>query len=136
MKRIKALANFLEIKKSNITEGYDEFTFETEENGEYMVLTDEEADEKAAAYIEQSLWAFSTGFLASETGIDEEVFKAIQANERCESNNDAIESIVNSTCGIDDFVESAISADGRGHFINSYDGEESQEGEYFIYRVN
>jgi hypothetical protein len=136
MKRITALANFLGVKKSTITEGYDEFTFETEENGEYMVLTDKEADARAEEDIKETLWAFNPSFLSSETGIDEEVFKAIQDNGRCESNNEAIESIVNSTCGIDGFIEEAITADSRGHFINSYDGEESQEGEYFIYRVN
>ena len=59
-----------------------------EERENYIVLTDEEADEKAKQYILDSVWAFNANFLAVETGIDQEVFEAIQANERCESNND------------------------------------------------
>lgn len=106
-------------------------------NQDYMVLTDSEADEKAADYITDSLWAFNAEFLAGETGIDVEVFKAIQANGKCESNNQAIESCIDDMPG---FIEAAISADGRGHFMSTYDGEEYEEtvnGEtYFIYRIN
>lgn len=110
------------------------------DNDDYLILTDDEADEAAKEYIYQSLWAFNANFLACETNIDIEVFEAIIANNRCEDNNEAIESIINSTCGIDTFIESAISADGRGHFMSSYDGEENEEtvnGEtFYIYRIN
>lgn len=113
---------------------------EYDEDGDHLVLTDEEADEKAAEYIEQSLWAFIPSFLADETGLFVEVFEAIQGNGKCESNNDAILSIIEKTCGLDEFVKSAISADGRGHFISHYDGKENEEtvnGEtFYIYRTN
>lgn len=116
-----------------------------ENNGDYLVLTDSEADEKAAEYIKDTLWAFNASFLAGETGIDEEVFKAIQANGKCESNNDAIESCIDD---MESFVEAAISADGRGHFLAGYDFEENEQtveiypaGDtanqtYYIYRTN
>ena len=57
---------------------------------DYLVLTDEEADEKAAEYITDSLWAFTPSFLASMTDFDEEIFQAIADNGKCESNNDTI----------------------------------------------
>ena len=37
---------------------------------------------------------------------------------------------------MDEFIEDAISSDGRGHFLSPYDGEENEEGDYFIYRIN
>ncbi len=40
----------------------------------------------------------------------------------------------------DEFVSQAISADGRGHFLNTYDGNENEqtiEGTtFYIYRMN
>lgn len=104
---------------------------------DYLVFTDEEADEMAADYIKDSLWAFNASFLAGETGIDEEVFKAIQDNNRCESNNEAISRLIDD---MDSFVKAAISADGRGHFMSSYDGNETEvniDGQtFYIYRIN
>lgn len=110
---------------------------ENEERANHIVLTDEEADEKAKEYILDSVWAFNPSFLAGETDIDREVFEAIQANNRCESNNEAILRLIEDE---DSFVESAIRADGRGHFITSYDGEEHEQKvgniTFFIYRMN
>lgn len=109
----------------------------TDEKDGYIVLTDEEADEMAAQYIKDSLWAFNASFLSGETGIDQSVFEAIQANGKCEGNNDAIESCIDD---IDGFIQAAIGADGRGHFMSSYDGCENEETvngtTYYIYRIN
>ena len=107
----------------------------------YIICTDEEADELAYDYIVDSLWAFTPSFLAGETGIDIDVFEALAANGKCESNNDAIGSLIKSTCGLDEFVDSAISADGRGHFIAHYDHNEHEvkyvgDKTFYIYRVN
>src|SRR4051812_27567705 len=66
-------------------------------------------------------------FLAEMTDFDQEVFEAIADNGKCESNNDVIYNTIKKTCGIDTFVEAAISADGRGHFMSSYDGNENEE---------
>lgn len=128
-------ANFLIFCENNLTEV--EPIEGDEDRDNYIVLTDEEADEKAKAYILDTVWAFNPDFLAGETGIDEEVFKAIQDNGRCESNNDAILRLIDDEEG---FVASAICADGRGHFMSSYDGEENEENVngvyYYIYRMN
>ena len=121
------------------------------DNDNYLVLTDEEADEKAADYIKDSLWAFNASFLSSETGYPIEVFESLQ--DKCESGNDAVEALIDSQksdTDMEGFIESAISADGRGHFLSSYDGNENEEtvtgvtneetGEdsttFYIYRTN
>ena len=107
---------------------------------EYRVLTDEEADELAYDYIMETLWAFNPSFLAGETGINIEVFEALAENGKCESNNDAVASLIKSSCGLQVFVDSAVSADGRGHFISSYDGNEYEvkvgRKTFYIYKVN
>lgn len=104
---------------------------------EYLVLDEDEADEKAGDYIKDSLWAFNADFLAGETGISYTVFKAL--SELYEGANEAVEALIEHTCGMDSFIAEAISADGRGNFMNSYDGREDEmevDGEtYFIYRM-
>lgn len=107
------------------------------DNEDYKVLTDEEANELAKEYILDSVWAFNPSFLSEQTGIDIEVFEAIQGNDRCESNNSVILSMIKDC---KEFVDDAISADGRGHYITTYDGKEDEEtvnGEkFYIYRIN
>jgi hypothetical protein len=104
---------------------------------DYLVYTDAEADEAAHEYIESSLWAFNASFILGETGINEgeESLQKMQ-EDSCEGCNEFIAALIKGTCGIEEFVQSAISADGRGHFMSSYDGEENEQGEFFIYRIN
>jgi hypothetical protein len=132
--RVKALVEMLADGYDEITEGYDSTTFEVDSE-EYMVLTDSEADEKATEYIKESVWAFNADFIASHSKIDYDATVEIvtQLKEKCEDANDAIMSMIED---FDEFVEDAISADGRGHFLNNWDGSEEESGEYFIYRVN
>lgn len=108
-------------------------------NSDYLILSDKEADEKCAEEIKDSLWAFSSSFLASCTGLDECIFKALQ--DKCEGSNDAVLSLVEKTCGLESFIDDAISADGRGHFLARYDHEEREikiedQGLFYVYRVN
>lgn len=133
--RINALVEFLGEDKENIVATrYDECQFETP-NGEYLVLTDDEADEKVKDYIRESIWAFNASFLASYTDLPEEMFKGMQ--DKCEGANDAfLKCVERAPGGFDGFVEEAINADGRGHFLNTYDNEENEQGQFFIYRVN
>lgn len=131
----QALAKFLGEDLDTIEESsHDESTFEVGSR-EYLVLTDDEADEKAAEYIRDSVWAFNASFLASFTDMPQEMFEAAQG--KCEGANDAVlQCIERADGGLAAFVEEAISADGRGHFLSSYDGEENEEGEFYIYRTN
>mgnify|MGYP003387258810 CR=1 FL=1 len=108
------------------------------EDGDWLVCTDEEADEAATDYIRESLWAFRPEFLAGETGLDAEMFAF--ASDKCEGANPAILRTVEATCGLESFVQSAIGADGRGHFLAGYDGNEVEETidgvDFYLYRVS
>lgn len=153
--RILALAQYLEIGPEDISESrYDETLFDVGSE-QYLVLSDDEATEKAKEYIKDSVWAFNSSFLAGFCDLPEEVFKALQ--EGCENSNDAVLSLIEKSGDFDDFADQAISSDGRGHFLNTYDGEENEHsldtenmseeelkdwnenGEpetYYIYRIN
>jgi hypothetical protein len=120
------------IAQSDITEwGYD-YTFRAGD-AEYRVLTNREANKACAEYIKQSLWAFNPGFLTLMTGFDSIIFEALA--EKYEKANDAILTLIKRSCGFDEFVKAAVSADGRGHFLATYDGEENYCDGYYIYRV-
>jgi hypothetical protein len=101
---------------------------------EYNVLTDEEADNLAKECILDSIWAFNASFISSHSDVSEAAIKAVQ-EDRCEYCNEDLKSIIKD---LDHFVDDAISCDGRGHFINQYDGEEIEieiDGEdYYAYK--
>jgi hypothetical protein len=107
---------------------------------DYIVCDDVEADELCSDLIKELLWAFNARFISSVTDLDASIFEAIQNNNKCESNNEPIRQLIDSTCGIEYFIEQAIMSDGRGHFISSYDGQENEVNfkneTYFIYRMN
>jgi len=98
------------------------------DGGEYMVCTDRTANEACKGQILSSLWAFNPEFLSGITRLDSTVFSKLSS--LCEDANDAVSALVKSTCGLDYLVEQAIAADGRGHFLASYDSDEHE------YRVN
>ena len=140
--RALVLLAWLRVNESNNYEpddivNADDNTFDVG-SFQYRVLDEEEANGVCCNYIEETLWAFTPSFLSYMTNLPEEVFQFL--SEKCEDANDPILRIVKSTCGIDKLVNEAICADGRGHFIASYDGEENEfvgGGRYFyIYRVN
>lgn len=99
---------------------------------DYLVLTDHEADVKARENILDSVWAFNASFLESHTGLDAEAIKIIQ-KAKCEGANETFKRVIDD---LDSFIEDAISSDGRGHFMNSYDGEENEQNGFYIYRMN
>jgi tRNA G37 N-methylase Trm5 len=104
-----------------------------------MVLTDDEADEKAEDYILDSAWAFNADFICRHAGLPYKASEMISSYtaQECEGANDVILAMIKDT---DHFVQDAIDSDGRGHFISYYDGKEHEEnvfGEWFyIYKVN
>lgn len=142
--KIEALKTFLienqdytkeQLQNIEISKDYDENIFEVESQ-EYMVLTDEEADEKTSESINDTVWAFNADFIIEHSKVldfddaSETVVKVI--SEMCESGNEAMKKLVDD---MDEFVEDAISADGRGHFLNTYDGEEYKQDNYYIYKM-
>ena len=108
--------------------------------GNYLVLDDNEATEKAKEYILDSLWAFNYNFLCGHSKAINEIPKKEyeeMAGKLCESFNKAVHAMIDD---IDYFIEDAIRADGRGHFLSGYDGEENEilvsKKAYYIYRIN
>jgi len=109
----------------------------TEIDDNYNVYTDEEAGEAAKEYIKESVWAFNASFIINHSMLPYKAKEMIE-NFQTTKREDANETILALIEDFDEFVSDAISADGRGHFMNSYDGEENEEtvnGEtYYIYR--
>ena len=108
---------------------------------EYAIGTDEDADKVAAEDIKQSLWAFNASFIIDHSKLEyssdvEKCIKEMQG-KLCESANSLVEALIED---MDAFIEDAIGADGRSHFLSSYDGNENEvtiDGEtYYAYRLN
>ena len=139
--RILTLAKHLDVEPSDIEEArYGDNTY-TYGRQEYLVLTDEEADEAVAESIKGSLWAFNATFISSHTkkGLSSAAVKALSEAQAklCEDANDLVESMIDD---LDHFIKDAVAADGRGHFLAQYDGDEQEytmDGvTYYVYRNN
>lgn len=97
--RIVALARFLNVHPDTIThEGDDRYSC-TEQDGEWLVLEDDEADQLAKAQLEEQV----------EDLILPEIPKQYH-----------------SYFDVDGWVRDVLLSDGRGHVISSYDGEEAE----------
>ena len=141
--KAKALAEFLEVSTEELTEGkcYDNSI--CYDNQEYLVLTDDEADQRAKEEILESLWAFNADFIIQHcknyTDMNQWEYNSAVESLRhaqencCENANGLVFALIDD---IDEFVDDAIIADGRGHFISHYDGEENEVGDFYIYRVD
>lgn len=106
-------------------------------SGEYLVLTKEESLEKVGEYIQETVWAFNAEFLLAHLpeGMNVESIRLIQ--EQCEGANEPLKAMIKDW---EHFVEDATNADGIGHFLASYDGDEGLaevDGvQFYIYRTN
>lgn len=141
--KARALADFLEVGLEEIAEGtcYDNSL--TCDGAEYIVLTDEQADARAKEEILNSLWAFNADFVIShcknyndmsQWEVESAIESLRHAQENCcENANGLVYALIDD---MDEFVEDAIDADGRGNFISRYDGVENEQDGYYIYRVD
>lgn len=127
---------------------YSEYRYEAC-GEEFYVLEDVRAYALAFQLIEAELWAFTPDFIVEHLKPDivycdypvdlGDLRLAIRAvQERLyEGANALIQALIDD---LEEFVEDAIAADGRGHFISSYDGVEHEvtvDGEtYYIYRLS
>ena len=107
---------------------------------EWAVSTDDDAAEAVKQYINDNVWTFRPEFIASHTkgGVSNGMIKAITAlQEACESCNEDVKSLIED---IDNFIEDAVSSDGRGMFLSPYDSNEQEiliDGAYYYtYRLN
>lgn len=142
--RADALASFLGIDSDEVEPSpYGGYAYDAE--GEtWAVLTDEESDAAVVEYVRESVWAFNSRFLADETGLPAEMFAGLQ--DKCEDANDPILKVVESLAedGLEGFAGRAVEADGRGHFLSQWDGEEREiylsipgaELRLYAYRTN
>ena len=92
---------------------------------EYAVADDDAAADKAAsAAARQSLWAFNSSYIGSFLDLNDNQTKAIGVMQEklCEDADEIIALLLGTRLG--DFLYDAVATDGRGHFLNSYDGEE------------
>lgn len=132
--KIDAVRAFLGTDADITPTRWDENTFATDE-GDFLVLTDEEADARAREDIENSLWAFRPGFLADFLDLDRDcAITIIEAlAEKCEDANESLQKLVGDR--FDALCEKAIRDDGRGAYLASYDGVENEQDGLFIYRT-
>ena len=137
-KRLMAIAKHLDASDDITDAGDGIFEYGREE---YLVLTGGEAYDRIHDAIEESLWAFNAEFIAAHANarLHDKAIDALRKMqvELCEDANELVRALIGD---FDHFVRDAISADGRGHFLASYDGKESEvtvDGQtFYIYRVN
>jgi len=147
--KVRALALEIDESVEDITESsYGDFEVDLgygHSSGRvYAVLTDEEADEKAKERAKDTLWAFNEEFLARYIPALRHP-RAAQAWSKvamdlCEDANPLVEAMLG--INITEFLNAAISADGRGHFIDNHDGDERECRDpittqiFYVYRMN
>jgi hypothetical protein len=135
----RALAVYLEIEMDELEPmAWGDGEYFEGNGGEYRVLTDEEADEACRENIEECLWAFNPEFLTAYIAggsVGPEALRRL-IGDSCEDANPALRALVGDQFG--DLVDDACRADGRGHFLNTYDGEENETEDlsFYIYRTN
>ena len=146
--RIKILSEYLEedIEDFEVCD-YDAQMIEGS-GGEYLVLTDIEADNRAYDRMRDTLWAFNASFLwgyVDNPNIDVPHIKKVQ--ELYEDANPILEALIGSTEDLESMFDDAMGNDGRGYYVASYDHDEIEvqyacpdcgnKREYvYIYRVN
>lgn len=129
--KLQALAKYLEVDTLDIL---DKDIF-IDGSNEWLVLTDAEANAATRAQILDSVWAFRPEFLEAHVveGVDADTIRSIQDNGKCEGNNPILLRLIED---VEHFIEDAIKADGRGHFLSPYDGEELElSNNLFAYRL-
>lgn len=140
--KIAALAKYQkETDLSGYREEYGEIV--CPDDTRWMVYTDAEADEAVSNYIADSLWAFNADFILKHCDTVDESDREVVAKsllsmqgKLCESANGICLALIGGKAGLPQFVEDAVDADGRGHFLSDWDGEEVElGGGFFGYRV-
>lgn len=121
-------------------DGYDERIELSSEDGDYISLTDgtvylvvteDEAREYLKEEIMETFSYFNSSFLSSFTGLPERLFQ-----DGLELSQGEVQEIFDATnTNIDDFASEAEAADGLGHFLARYDGNEIELGDFLAFRT-
>ncbi len=133
----KAAALAAHLEEAVEADCYSSNLFTDESGREWLVLTDAEADAATRREILDYLWAFDTDFLKAHV-ISTAALEALDRvrHDLCERANPIVLALVRD---IDDLVDDAIRADGRGHFLSLFNGAETELGwgdRLFAYRQN
>lgn len=102
---------------------YDLPIFEID-GSEYAIATNqEEATNAVKSYVKESIWSFNTDFIVEHTDLPQDFIPLLQTYQdtKYEDANELILKLIND---LDEFVEDAISADGRGHYLAFFDNHE------------
>jgi|WetSurMetagenome_2_1015567.scaffolds.fasta_scaffold666587_1 hypothetical protein len=107
---------------------------------EWFVVHEKDYSHLLTETIISTAWAFKPEFLAKLTGHSQVGFEELSKSNLCENLNEFYVTIINLTCGMKKFVDTAVETDGPGHYLASYDGIERKykagRVTYFIYRSN
>ena len=126
-----ALAIYLELNIDDIDDIENvngDYTY-TYNNDYYYCGTEDELFIAVKDYIEITIWAFNSSFLRNygilyELDYAEDILILLQ--DKCDIANDTILKLVDWENNADEITREAISSDGIGHFLNSYDGTTSE----------
>lgn len=137
MTKIEALAKHLEVDPIMVDEcKYDENAF-SYRKAEFLVIHGDDLNDILAERITQDLWAFRAEFIAAHTknGLSPETIEALEEMQREMGENcqPIVEALI---VDLKAFIRDAVTTDGAGHFLASYDGKETVVDEFFIYRTN
>lgn len=105
--------------------------------GAYLILNDDEANERAKEEILNSIRDFNPAFLCWYVGITD--VEAIEALQSTRNANETLIKLIKNNNKLERMIKDAIEADGRGHFIAKYDEDEYEQvvnnKHYYIYRL-
>jgi len=116
---------------NNIVDGYADNFYECD-NVEYMVLDEDEVYDMVTEYITEMIGSFNPWFLVDHSTLEYDTIVNLQKGGCGQLD----EIILQTIDDIAKLVDDAICADGAAHFLSTYDGDEYESGDYFIYRVN
>jgi hypothetical protein len=138
---VAALAKWLGEDAGNFEEArFDCYGLTVVEIGRdsYAIGADEEVDEACENHIRDNLWAFNAEFITDCCGLPRELADALRAwqQKECERANEGMLALIDRCDAWNRIVGRAVSLDGRGHFLASYDGDEIDlGGGLFAYRI-
>ena len=117
-----------------VIDGYEVLTFDDDEQC-IKVAPYDYAVQLATESIKESVWAFSAGVLYGyvNEGVSMDLIEIVQ--KECENANQPLIDLINAGQGMERFIDGAISSDGIGHFLNSYDGDYDEyviDGEVYV----
>lgn len=103
-------------------------------DGQWLVLDEDEALERATEDIKRSVGYFDINFIGRYTEASEELLGFLARYEKHELVEEILK--LDSNFSWDRFIEDAVDEDGYGHFLNTYDGRTRELGSgFYLFRM-